>query len=229
MKPQEDTASASPDRTFPAPPSPSAARPADAPATPIQSIAPAAAAVPQPLQPQTLPPAPPPPTPLPRLDIASPRFAEQVGIAIARRPGGLQPGDELVLQIEPADLGRIRVELHFAPDGKLEAVVSADQARVLDQLRLHSAELHRGLVEVGGRSDIAPPRFETRQEPGAGFAQQSGNAAGQQPGGGQGGNGHGQSQNGPRASFAYAPDPPPDLHRDLRPLRIAAGRLDLIA
>lgn len=164
--------------------------------------------------------------PLPRVDVATPRFAEHVGIAITRRPGGLQPGDELILQIEPAHLGRIRIELNFAPDGKLEALVSADQPRVLDQLKLHASDLHRALIEAGGRSDIAAPRFEPRQDSAGSFAAPGGGPQHFASGNG-GGSGHSPHQ--PRTGFAYPADAQPEADRPAQPLPTAAGRLDLIA
>jgi hypothetical protein len=165
--------------------------------------------------------------PAPRLHLASPRFAEEVGIAIARRPGGLTPGDELVLQIEPANMGRIRVELRFAPDGALEAVLSADHQRVLEQLRAHGADLHRCLIEAGGRADIAPPRFEARPDNNAGFPTTGGQTA--SGGQGQAGQQQGHGQHHARATTPYLLDPAtPTAPSRLRPMS-ATGRLDLIA
>lgn len=225
------------------PPQPEAATPA-APATTAMPVAPqqsrpadqATPALTAPLAPPSPVPAPhpapasPAATPLPRVEFTAPRFAEHVGIAITRRPGGLQPGDELVLQIEPAHLGRIRVELNFAPDGKLEALVTADQPRVLDQLKLHAADLHRALIEAGGRSDIAAPRFEPRQESGGSFAPQTGSNPQNFASNGNGSGGNpAQSQQQPRTSLAYPADPLSDPDRPAQPLRTAAGRLDLIA
>ncbi len=198
----------------PAPQSPSAA-------SPTPPLAPQAAApreAPAPAEPQ----------PTPRLHVASPRFAEEVGIAIARRPGGLASGDELVLQIEPANMGRVRVELRFAPGGALEAVVSADQPHVLDQLRANGADLHRSLIEAGGRADIAPPRFEARADSSLGLPSQGGQT--HSGGNGQPGQQGGHGQQGSRAALPYPFDPAttPAATQHFRSTAVT-GRLDLLA
>jgi len=167
------------------------------------------------------------PVPQPSVAFHSPRFAEEVGLAIARRaPAGLSGTDEMVLRIEPTHLGRIEVQLRFDDRGGLEAVLSADQPRVLEQLRLGSADLHRALVDNSGRTDVAPLRFEGRTE---GFAATSGQGSsgnGQQAGGqGQPGQ-HGQGR---AQVHAQAGDLLPDLPPAFQRLRAAGGRVDLIA
>lgn len=200
---------------------------AAAPPPAAQPLSPSIPALPQPAwHDPTIPPASPVPAGAAPLVFSSPRFGEEVAIQIARRLGGLAPGDELVLQIEPADMGRIRVELRFAPDGALEAVLSADQSRVLDQLRAHSADLHRSLLEAGGRADIAAPRFEVRSDAASASVAQGGQGSSSGPsnGGGSGG----QPQHSAR-SFPYLPEPPAPPAIDRQHLTLAAGRLNLIA
>ncbi len=174
------------------------------------------------------PPAPAEPQAAPRLHVASPRFAEEVGIAIARRSGGLASGDELVLQIEPANMGRIRVALRFAADGALESLISADQPHVLDRLRANGADLHRSLIEAGGRADIAPPRFEARADSSPGLPSQGGQT--HSGGNGQPGQQGGQGQQGSRTALPYPLDPAttPAAIQHFRSTGVT-GRLDLLA
>ena len=163
----------------------------------------------------------------PPIPFATSHFAEDVGIALARRVAAGGSTQELVLRIEPADLGRIVIQLQFDERGALQAVLSADPPRVMEQLRHGAAELQRALVEAVGRSDVAPLRFEGRSDAG-----NSGNAAsgftGQHQAPGQGSGGGGQAQH---RHLPFAPgheifgEMPPAFQR----LATASSRLDLLA
>lgn len=166
----------------------------------------------------------------------SPRFAEEVGLAIARRihAGEGEGASELLLRIEPANLGRIQVQLLFDSRGGLQAVLSADQPQVLEQLRLGGAELHRALADAGAAVEVAPPRFDGPADPKAGPGHPgSGGGGSDLSGQGQGqghGQGHAPSHRQPdrsRGSFMAADlsDVVPAFAR----LGIAGGRIDLIA
>lgn len=151
----------------------------------------------------------------------TPRFAEDVGIAIARHAKGLGDAGDITLRIEPPSLGRIEVKLKFDDGGQIQALISADQPRVLEQLRQAGADLHRGLVDASQRSDIAPPRFEGQNTTSAGFAG-TGGQPGQHPPGG--GHRHGQQQ----ASHRWQQH----LANDAQPFEViasAAGRVNLVA
>lgn len=94
------------------------------------------------------------------VSITSPRFAEEVAIAVTRRIGSARVPDELIIRIEPAALGRIVVQLRFDDKGTLQATLTADQVQVFEQLKQSGGELHRALADNGVRSDVAPLRFE---------------------------------------------------------------------
>lgn len=167
--------------------------------------------------------------PEPAIAFASPRFAEEVGIAIARRATPTSEASELTLRIAPAELGRIQVQLRFDPSGNVEAVLSADQPRVLEQLKLGQGELYRALVETTARGDVAAVRFETRADtPQPGAQAQNTLLGGNQGQGGGQGFGQGAQQQGRAQPFFTMPDwllePVPAA-----PLTMLTGRVDLLA
>lgn len=86
------------------------------------------------------------------------RFGADVGVAIARAAGG--DGKDLLIRLDPRDMGRVDVRLSFDHDGVLRAVVSADSPAALDMLRRESPDLHRSLADAGVRSDGQSLRFD---------------------------------------------------------------------
>lgn len=162
----------------------------------------------------------------PPLPFFSPRFAEQVGLVIARRLGPGGGSEELVLRIEPADLGRIQVQLRFDEQGGVQAVISADQPRVLEQLRLGGAELQRAMAEAGLKGDVAAPRFEGRADTPAG--QNGSSFSGSSQGQGQGHHDapHQQQRSANARMLAdFFPDPAAPAFRPVA----SPGRIDLLA
>lgn len=165
----------------------------------------------------------------PPLSFTSPRFAEDVGLAIARRLGAGEGVEEMLLRIEPADLGRIQITLRFDEQGGVQAVLSADQPKVLEQLRLGGAELQRAMADAGFKGEVAPPRFEGRSDPGAG--QGSGSFSGMQQGSGQG---QGQNSSTPQHQqrsphFTSLTDLLPELAPSFVRMGSGGGRIDLLA
>ncbi|MEE4452338.1 flagellar hook-length control protein FliK [Novosphingobium resinovorum] len=100
------------------------------------------------------------------------RFGADVGVAIARALDGGR--DDLLIRIDPRDMGRIDVRLSFDDGGTLRAVVSADSPAVLDLLRRESPHLDRALGDAGIRADAQSLRFDGGQGGGGTAGQQRG-------------------------------------------------------
>ncbi|MEG3144363.1 flagellar hook-length control protein FliK [Sphingomonas sp. RT2P30] len=98
------------------------------------------------------------------------QIGHDVGVEIARRISA--GGEELVVRLEPAELGRIEVRMSFDDRGGLRAMIAADSPVALDMLRRDSAELSRSLSDAGIRSDAQSLRF---QNDGSGSGSGSGN------------------------------------------------------
>jgi flagellar hook-length control protein FliK len=143
------------------------------------------------------------------------QMGHDMGVAIARhvRTDG---GEAMTVRLDPRDLGRIEVRMHFDDDGVLRAVVSADNPASLDLLRRDSADLNRALGDAGVRADQQSLRFDTR----AGT------------GGGNNGTADGQPRQHQPASPYYSDDADADGGADIdpvwRPLN-PRGRIDLMA
>ena len=87
------------------------------------------------------------------------QIGHEIGVEIARRIS--VGGDELVVRLVPAELGRIEVRMSFDDRGGLRAVIAADSPVALDMLRRDSADLSRALSDAGVRSDAQSLRFQT--------------------------------------------------------------------
>lgn len=139
------------------------------------------------------------------------RIGREMGVIIARHAatGG---GETITVRLDPKDMGRIDVTLSFDDDGRLRAVVAADNPAALDLLRRDSADLNRSLVDAGVRADQQSFRFDTRS------------GGGEQAASGQ----SGQRREQAGAGFIDAdPTDPPD-EPDHRP-RATSGRIDMMA
>ena len=137
------------------------------------------------------------------------QIGNRVGIEIARRVSA--GGDELLIRLDPAEMGRVEVRMSFDERGSLRAVVAADSPAALDMLRRESAELGRALTDAGIRSDAQSFRFDSR----SGDSQQSWHRSQ------QGGAGNGNS---PTAN-ATDLEEVEVVHRPLR----GSGQVDLMA
>lgn len=85
-------------------------------------------------------------------------FGERMGVVIARRLG--EGGEELIVRMEPAELGRIHVRLSFDEQGSLRAVLAAESGSVVEALRRDAGELARALGDAGVRTDAQSFRFD---------------------------------------------------------------------
>jgi flagellar hook-length control protein FliK len=129
------------------------------PATPLPAAAPLASPIEAASAPVATAPAEPAQRPQPSVALGH-DFGERMGLAIARRVG--EGGDELVVRMEPAELGRIQVRLAFDEQGSLRAVLSAESSQVMEALRRDAGDLARALGDAGVRTDGQSFRFDSR-------------------------------------------------------------------
>ncbi|MDD9901801.1 MAG: flagellar hook-length control protein FliK [Alphaproteobacteria bacterium] len=72
--------------------------------------------------------------------------------------------DHMTLQLEPADLGRLEIEMTFGKDGSLKAHLTADKADTFAMLQRDAGHLHRILEEAGFDLDDSALSFDLRQD-----------------------------------------------------------------
>lgn len=102
---------------------------------------------------------------------------EQIKVHITRATkAGL---DHVTIQLRPDDLGRIEVKLEMAHDGKVKAMVIADNPQTLQLMQQDSHGLERALTDAGLRTDANTLEFSLRGDSNTGLAKsEGGNAAG---------------------------------------------------
>ncbi len=87
------------------------------------------------------------------------RIGHDLGVAIAHRVQ--EGGDELIVRLSPAELGKVEVRMTFDERGGLRANIAADSPVALEMLRRDSADLSRSLSDAGVRSDGQSLRFDS--------------------------------------------------------------------
>lgn len=73
-------------------------------------------------------------------------------------------GNQFSLRLDPAELGRVDVKLHFGTDGRVTAAVSADHQHTLDLLRRDAGQLNQALLDSGLKTDQGSLSFSLRQQ-----------------------------------------------------------------
>lgn len=121
---------------------------------------------------------------LPRATAAHvPLPADQVAVQIAKAAeDGL---DRIRLQLRPAELGRVEVQMEVGQDGRLQAVITADRSDTLQALQRDARLLEQALQNAGfdlGSGDLSFRHGEDRQDQGDGRADPSGSADAGVPG-----------------------------------------------
>ena len=86
----------------------------------------------------------------------------QLGVHIAR--AAPTRVDRLLLQLEPASLGRVEVRLEFHRDNQVSAVIAADRPETLDALQRDVRALERSLHQAGLRLDSDGLTFSLKRE-----------------------------------------------------------------
>lgn len=144
------------------------------------------------------------------------RIGRDMGVEIARQvSAGRQ---EMLVRLDPAEMGRIDVRLSFDDKGHLHATLSADSPAALDMLRRDAGDLGRALADAGIRADTSSFRFDSRGGDAGQFTQH------QQQGGqhGDARDHHGGTRRGRGGNDLAAI---PASYRQLR----TSGRVDLTA
>lgn len=88
--------------------------------------------------------------------------ADQVAMQIRQQAHlGMQ---QIQLQLEPADLGRVEVQLEIASDGKVNAMVQAENQDTLDLLQRDSKALQDALASAGLDTSESDLQFSLNQQ-----------------------------------------------------------------
>jgi hypothetical protein len=86
-----------------------------------------------------------------------PSVVDQVILQMNR---GVKGGnDQMSVQLQPADMGKITVKLDFGSDGQVRGTVTADNPKTLDILQKDSRSLERALQDAGLRADSGSLQF----------------------------------------------------------------------
>lgn len=101
-----------------------------------------------------------------------PHTSEMIAVQIQRNAAAKV--DTFTLQLEPADLGRMDIELKFAQDGSMKAHLSVERPETLAMLQKDSAQLERLLQQSGLNTDGQSLSFDLRQHAGGERGTQTG-------------------------------------------------------
>lgn len=71
--------------------------------------------------------------------------------------------DTIKVQLKPVELGAIEIKLDVGKDGRVSAVVTADNQNTLDMLQKDSSSLHKALEDAGLKPDADSMTFNLRQ------------------------------------------------------------------
>ncbi|MEO5336388.1 MAG: flagellar hook-length control protein FliK [Magnetospirillum sp. WYHS-4] len=98
----------------------------------------------------------------PRFTLPGQGVADQVSVQITK---ALQDGnDRISISLKPASLGRIEVSMELAQDGRLTAVVTADNKDTLDLLQRDARNLQQALEDAGLHLDSGSLSFNLREQ-----------------------------------------------------------------
>ncbi len=130
----------------------------------------------------------------------------QIAFQVAK--GAAEGVDRFSIQLHPTELGSVEVQLNFAEDGHVSALIVAERAETLDMLQKDSRALERSLASAGLQLDSGGLSFSLKQD---------------QNTGGQGSNGSGFEQaktSGDDEAYVDNPD-----HRPEQNLALSQHRL----
>jgi len=91
-----------------------------------------------------------------------PQTAQMIAVQMQRNMNAKI--DTFTLQLDPADLGRLDIELKFHKDGSMKAHLSAERPETLAMLQKDSAHLERVLQQAGIDVDGESLSFDLRQQ-----------------------------------------------------------------
>lgn len=90
-----------------------------------------------------------------------PSVADQVTVQITK---ALQSGvDKITIQLRPAFMGRIDVQMEIASDGRTSIVITADNRDTLDLLQRDARYLEQALKDAGLQADAGNMEFNMRE------------------------------------------------------------------
>jgi flagellar hook-length control protein FliK len=111
-----------------------------------------------------------------RFTTANLAVADQVSVQINKAVNA--GNDKISIQLKPADLGRVDVQMEIGQDGRVTAVVTADNKQTLDLLQKDSKQLQEALQQAGLQADDDSLSFNLReQNDGQEMAESGGNNA----------------------------------------------------
>ena len=88
-------------------------------------------------------------------------MADQVTVQITK---ALQSGvDKITIQLRPASMGRIDVQMEIASDGRTSLVITADNRDTLDLLQRDARYLEQALKDAGLQADAGNMEFNMRE------------------------------------------------------------------
>ena len=90
---------------------------------------------------------------------------EQIAMQISRAAD--QNVDRLSVQLKPAELGKVTIDLEIGPDNRLIAVISAERSETLDLLQRDARSLEKALNEAGVKTDSGSLEFNLQGDGGA--------------------------------------------------------------
>ena len=74
-------------------------------------------------------------------------------VAVQIQKAAAQGSDRINIQLKPAELGRVEVQMDVAKDGRVTAVISAERSETLDLLQRDARALQNALNDAGLRTD----------------------------------------------------------------------------
>lgn len=90
---------------------------------------------------------------------------EQIAMQISRAAD--QGVDRLSVQLKPAELGKVTIDLEIGPDNRMLAVISAERSETLDLLQRDARSLEKALAEAGVETDGSSLEFSLQGEDGS--------------------------------------------------------------
>ena len=108
-----------------------------------------------------------------------PNVPEQISIRI--RQAVTTGENEIRLQLQPKELGRIDIKIDVSDSGKVSAVMVAERADTLDLLLRDQRNLERALQQAGLDTDPDSLEFDLQDADDEGLETADDNADGQEP------------------------------------------------
>jgi flagellar hook-length control protein FliK len=97
-----------------------------------------------------------------RFTTANPALTDQVSVQISKAVNA--GNDKISIQLKPAEMGRVDVQMEVGHDGRVVAVVTADNKSTLDLLQKDARELQQALQQAGLQVDNDSLSFNLREQ-----------------------------------------------------------------